>query len=87
MYIFFLNINNFYNVKKKFNQMSQRTNKSLEVHNSSFGRNNYKVKSLIKNYSVILPKIEKRTRTIKNSPSSEPTTKIYNYSELNNKKF
>ena len=77
----------FYNVKKKFNQMSQRTNKSLEVHNSRFGRNNYKVKSFIKNYSVILPKIEKRTRTIKNSPSSEPTTKIYNYSELNNKKF
>ena len=40
----------FYNVKKKFNKMNLRPNKSLEFNNSH---------GLIKNYSVILPKIEK----------------------------
>ena len=51
----------FYNVKKKFNHMNQKVNKSLDINNSNnSGRNNFRHKGLLKNYSVILPKIEKK---------------------------
>ena len=49
----------FYNVKKKFSQMNKRI-KTSELNTS--GRNNYHPKKLLKNYSVILPKIEKKDK-------------------------
>ena len=53
----------FYNVKKKFSQMNKRI-KTSELNTS--GRNNYHPKKLLKNYSVILPKIEKKDKNGKN---------------------
>ena len=49
----------FYNVKKKFIQMNKNLNKSLEINSSNNNRNKVTIKKLLKNYSLILPKIEK----------------------------
>ena len=56
----------FYNVKKKFNQMNTKINKSIELNNNNTGNNN-KVKGLLRNYSLILPKIKKNNKSFKNS--------------------
>ena len=55
----------FYNVKKKFIQMNKNMNKSLEINNSSNSRNKVTIKKLLKNYSLILPKIDKKEKTQK----------------------
>ena len=56
----------FYNVKKRFNHMNQKVNKSSDINKSNnSGRDNIKHKRLFKNYSVILPKIEKRDKSNK----------------------
>ena len=56
----------FYNVKKRFNHMNQKVNKSSDINSSNnSGRNIIKHKGLLKNYSVILPKIEKRDKSFK----------------------
>ena len=57
----------FYNVKKKFNQMNTKINKNIELNNNNTGRSNNKVKVLLRNYSLILPKIEKNNKSFKNS--------------------
>ena len=72
----------FYNVKKKFSQMNQRMIKSSELNNTS--RNNYHPKKLLKNYSVILPKIEKKDKSGKNvnfidEPGSPLSMKRYKH--------
>ena len=59
----------FYNVKKKFNQIIEKGNKISDLNNSNTGRNIFKAKGLYKNYSVILPKINKKERKIKNFSS------------------
>ena len=73
----------FYNVKKKFNQIIQKGNKSSESGNSS-GRNNYKPKGgLLKNYSVILPKIEKKERKFHNFFSMDSQGNSINLKRIN----
>ena len=59
----------FYNVKKKFNEIIEKGNKISDLNNSNTGRNIFKAKGLYKNYSVILPKINKKERKIKNFSS------------------
>ena len=66
----------FYNVKKKFSQMNKKTNKSIE-YNSNNVRNNKKVK-LLKNYSVILPKIEKKDINLRYFNNMNDTTNLIN---------
>ncbi len=55
----------FYNVKKKFNKRNLRVNKSSDLNNSNSSRNYQIKKGLLKNYSVILPKIEKKDKNEK----------------------
>lgn len=64
----------FYNIKKKFNQVNRITNKSLDLQKSN---------RLTKNYSVILPKIEKRDRSINNFESQRKQTHIKNLKNNN----
>ena len=61
--------------------MNQKSNKSLDLNKNKSCRNNYKIKSLIKNYSVILPKIDKKNR-IKNTFSLDSTAKVHSYKDL-----
>ena len=68
----------FYNVKKKFNKMNQRANKSLDLNKSN---------GLIKNYSVILPKIEKKDGSFNNLIIMDPTTNRINLKSIKNKKL
>ena len=72
----------FYNVKKKFNQIIQKGNKSSDSGNSS-GRNNNKTKGLLKNYSVILPKIEKKERKFLNNFSIDSPGNSINIKRIN----
>ena len=66
----------FYNVKKKFNKVNQRTNKSIEFNNNH---------GLIKNYSVILPKIEKKEIRINNIFSVDSPVNHRNIDNLKKK--
>ena len=77
----------FYNIKKRFNQ---KVNKSSDINiSNNSGRNNIKHKGLLKNYSVILPKIEKRDKINKKikylgveSPGNSINLKKFNINSL-----
>lgn len=57
----------YYRVKKKFNEQNEKAIKSSENNINIKTTRNFKSKGLLKNYSVILPKIESKEKLLKNS--------------------
>jgi hypothetical protein len=57
----------YFRVKKKFNEQNEKAIKSSENNINIKTTRNFKSKGLLKNYSVILPKIESKEKLLKNS--------------------
>jgi hypothetical protein len=57
----------YFRVKKKFNEQNEKAIKSSENNINVKTTRNFKNKGLLKNYSVILPKIENKEKLIKNT--------------------
>ena len=57
----------YFRVKKKFNEQNEKAIKSSENNINIKTTRNFKNKGLLKNYSVILPKIENKEKLLKNS--------------------
>ena len=65
----------FYNVKKKFSKMTAKISKSSEVNEFNSLKKNYHVKGMTKNYSLVLPIIDK-SRNLKGNFSKSPSNNI-----------
>ena len=57
----------YFRVKKKFNEQNEKAIKSSENNINIKTTRNFKNKGLLKNYSVILPKIDNKEKLLKNS--------------------